>query len=806
MPWISSRLHSCCCTRDGHDTVFSHGGLWVAGFINAINRMDSRLKWDTVMPIGNEIPLYILFKHYTLRSSNELPWTEHPTVHKGRKPMKTPASLLVVDDSKMTRVSLQRHLQHEGYRVVTTESGRHALELVADQAFDVVLLDSMMPEMCGLAVVDSLRSRFSASELPIIMVTSNHESSHLVEAMSHGANDYITKPIDFPVLLARIETQVARKQAEDELRNLALTLEQKVLERTRELTQANNALRMSESRYRTLYEDNPIIFLTLSPHNEILSLNQSGSKQLGYEPTELVGQAASILCPESEWSAFKERLDACLSQPGILHHWTMRQSKKSGEDMMVRVSSRTVHDICEIPTLLLVCEDITEALHLSEKLSYQASHDPLTGLINRHEFERRLAHCLDVARARNTDNALCYVDLDQFKVINDTLGHTAGDELLCQVTRLLTEHVRKHDSVGRMGGDEFVLLIEHCTVEDAERVVNKVRRAIEELSYSWEGQTFRITASMGLVPVTNATGSITEALKCADTACYAAKDSGRNRVYVYRNGDEEMARHNGEMQWVSRIHRALDERKLHLYYQEIIPITSHNNDGLHYELLLRMENDVGELSPPGAFLPAAERYGLASKLDRWVITTAIEWLRLHPQHLDSLSLCSINLSGHSLGDDELLNFILQRFSETGIPPYKICFEITETAAITKLSRASLWIQKLRQRGCKFALDDFGSGLSSFGYLKTLPVDFLKIDGQFIKDINDNPMNLVIVQSIHEIARVMCTSTIAEFVESDAILEELRKIGIDFAQGYGISTPQPFAAMFDRHPARRQAIS
>jgi diguanylate cyclase (GGDEF)-like protein/PAS domain S-box-containing protein len=717
--------------------------------------------------------------------------------------MQTSASLLVVDDSKTTRVTLQRHLEHEGYRVTTTENGRNALEIVTAQAIDVVLLDSMMPEMCGLDVIASLRSSFSASELPIIMVTSNHKSSHIVEAMSHGANDYITKPIDFPVLFARIETQVARKQAEDELRDLALSLEQKVQERTWELTKANTALRLSESRYRALYEDNPVILLTLSTDNAILSLNQSGSKQLGYEPTELVGRAASIICPETEWNAFEERLKTCLSQPGVLHQWVMHQSKKCGEDILVRVSSRTVHDVCEFPMLLLVCEDITESFHLSEKLSYQASHDSLTGLINRHEFERRLAHCLNIARERNTDNALCYVDLDQFKVINDTLGHTAGDELLRQVAQLLSEHVRKQDSVGRMGGDEFVLLIEHCTVEDAERVANNIRMAIEELSFSWDDQTFRITASMGLVSVTSETGSITEALKCADTACYAAKDSGRNRVYVYRDGDEEMARHNGEMQWVNRIHRALDEHKLHLYYQGIIPIMRRNDEGLHYELLLRMENDRGELSPPGAFLPAAERYGLASKLDRWVIATAFEWFRIHPQHLKSLSLCSINLSGHSLGNDELLNFILQRFSETGIPPYKICFEITETAAISKLSCASRWIQKLRQRGCKFALDDFGSGLSSFGYLKTLPVDFLKIDGQFIKDIIDNPINLVIVQSIHEIARVIGKYTIAEFVESDAILEKLRKIGIDYAQGYGISAPEPFANMFNSNHDRRQ---
>jgi diguanylate cyclase (GGDEF)-like protein/PAS domain S-box-containing protein len=719
--------------------------------------------------------------------------------------MCTPASLLVVDDSKTTRVLLQRHLEERGYRVVTTQGGRQALELIATQSFDVVLLDSMMPEMSGLEIVDSLRSSFSASELPIIMVTVKDESSHLVEALTRGVNDYITKPVDFPVLFARIETQLARKRAEDALRSLTLTLEQRVQVRTRELNQVNTALRMSEFRYRALFEDNPVILLTLSADKAVLSLNQSGSMQLHCDSEELVGKSASILCPESEWNTFENRLNKCLSQAGILHHWEMRQLRRNGETFYARVSARTINDIDGIPTLLLVCEDITQASELSEKLTYQASHDSLTGLINRNEFEGRLAHCLGISRERDTDNAICYVDLDQFKVINDTFGHIAGDEVLRQVTRLLTEHIRKQDSVGRIGGDEFVMLFEHCTIDDAERLVNKVRKDIENFYFHWEGQSFRITASMGLVPVNSTTGSITEALKIADTACYAAKNLGRNRVYVYTDGDEEMARHNGEMQWVNRIYQALDEHKLRLHCQIIMPITPKNNDGIHYELLLRMENDDGGLSAPGAFLPAAERYGIACKLDRWVITSAFEWLCSNPQHVNILSLCSINLSGHSLGDDELLAFILQRFRETGIPSHKICFEITETAAISKLSCASQWIQKLRQIGCRFALDDFGSGLSSFGYLKSLPVDFLKIDGQFIKDIIGNPMNMVIVRSIHEIASVMGISTIAEFVESDATLEKLREIGIDYAQGYGICTPQPFEDIINSLHVQRKAI-
>ena len=300
--------------------------------------------------------------------------------------------------------------------------------------------------------------------------------------------------------------------------------------------------------------------------------------------------------------------------------------------------------------------------------------------------------------------------------------------------------------------------------------------------------------SIGLVPITEASEGITGVLSAADTACYAAKDQGRNRIHVYREDDAELAKRHGEMQWVARIDRALEERRLQLNCQPIVSVQScAQRQGTYYELLLQMEDEWGNAVPPGAFLPAAERYNLSTKLDCWVVATAFEWLTAHPRHLDTLYLCSINLSGHSLGDQQFLSFVVRQFDEMNIPPQKICFEITETAAIANLSSATRFIKALKGRGCRFALDDFGSGLSSFAYLKKLPVDFLKIDGVFVQDIVNDPIGLAMVKSINDIGHVMGKQTIAEFVEDAPTLDKLREIGVDYAQGFGIGRPQPLLA-------------
>jgi EAL domain-containing protein (putative c-di-GMP-specific phosphodiesterase class I) len=336
--------------------------------------------------------------------------------------------------------------------------------------------------------------------------------------------------------------------------------------------------------------------------------------------------------------------------------------------------------------------------------------------------------------------------------------------------------------------------MEHCTLNDANRVVDSILTAINDYQFSWEEKSFKVGASIGLVPITETTGSVTTLLQDADAACYVAKDEGRNRAHVHHQNDGELAKRHGEMQWVSRINQALENDQFVLYAQVIEPLYE---DGVeHHELLLRMIDEDGSTIPPGAFLPAAERYNLISHLDRWIVDHAFQALEEHPLFLERVHSISVNLSGASLADESFLEFIQDHFAKSGFPASKICFEITETAAISNLNRAMKFISTLNALGCRFALDDFGSGLSSFAYLKNLPVDYLKIDGMFVKDIIDDPIDHAMVKSINEIGQVMGMQTIAEFVENDEIKDMLKNIGVDYAQGFGIGKPMPFEQILE----------
>jgi diguanylate cyclase (GGDEF)-like protein/PAS domain S-box-containing protein len=445
-----------------------------------------------------------------------------------------------------------------------------------------------------------------------------------------------------------------------------------------------------------------------------------------------------------------------------------------------------------------------EGHRASAQLSWQATHDTLTGLFNRQEFERRLGLALGTARETGRTHALCYLDLDQFKVVNDTCGHVAGDELLRQLARELSGQIRKTDTLARLGGDEFGLLISDCQLGDARTVAEAARNVVAGYQFSWECKSFAVGVSIGLVPVTGDCAGIESILSAADSACYAAKDQGRNRIHVYCEQDEELCLRHGEMQWVSRIQAALEEDRFELFYQNIVPVADNaRGAAVHFELLLRMRDEQGALVPPGAFLPAAERYGLAVRLDRWVIDRILRTLEESGDELDELGICCINLSGQSLADEEFARFVIDRLRQQQARAKRICFEITETAAISNLTRAVRFIEALKAHGCLLALDDFGSGLSSFAYLKNLPVDFLKIDGMFVKDIVDDPIDHAMVKSINELGKQMGKRTIAEFVENDAILQRLRHIGVDYAQGYGIAVPRPLEELLrERREAAR----
>ena len=429
------------------------------------------------------------------------------------------------------------------------------------------------------------------------------------------------------------------------------------------------------------------------------------------------------------------------------------------------------------------------------RLIYQASHDALTGLINRREFEQRLERAVLSAQQQGREHVLCYMDLDQFKVINDTCGHAAGDELLRQLALLLKGSLRERDTLARLGGDEFALLLENCSVADALEVADTFRAEVQRYRFKWEDRIFSVGMSVGVVAITRDSGTAASLLSAADAACYVAKGRGRNQIHLYESRDHELARHRGEMQWVTRIQRALEEHRLSLSWQEIRRADGAPESRRHVELLLRMLDDDGNEILPMAFIPAAERYSIMPALDRWVIE---ETLRVCRQYLAARReihcLFAINLSGASLKDPEFRRMLLTCLGDNPVLGPHLCFEITETAAIGNLSVVNEFIDAMRGFGCSFALDDFGSGLSSFTYLKNLKVDYLKIDGAFVRDITSNPIDRSMVEAIHHIGHQMGLKTVAEYVESERTLAMLREIGIDYVQGNGVHQPEPLETL------------
>ena len=430
---------------------------------------------------------------------------------------------------------------------------------------------------------------------------------------------------------------------------------------------------------------------------------------------------------------------------------------------------------------ILVFRDVTESRALTNQIAYQARHDTLTGLCNRTEFERHLSDLLvELQRYPGGEHWLCFLDLDQFKVVNDTCGHLAGDELLKQVATIFRQHLRESDLVARTGGDEFAVLLRHCDESAARVVIERMRRDVHEYRFCWDDKSFTIGASFGLVPITAGSGTLYDLLSAADTACYIAKDQGRNRIHVYRTDDDATSRREVEMHWVHEINSALEEDRFVLYCQPIVAASGTDRMPLHAEILVRMVGRDGKIAPPMSFIPAAERYNMMNLIDRWVVRHTLEVFSSHDN--TAAWLVSINLSAHSLCDDDFLGFLLEELERSSIDPHHLCFEITETAAIANLTRAIAFIRRLIAAGCRFSLDDFGSGLSSFGYLKTLPVDYLKIDGSFVRDIGEDPIDLALVESINQIGHILGIETIAEYVESEAIAQQLNRIGVDFLQG------------------------
>ena len=461
--------------------------------------------------------------------------------------------------------------------------------------------------------------------------------------------------------------------------------------------------------------------------------------------------------------------------------------------------------------VVLVLRDITQERAAAAQLQHQATHDALTGLVNRREFEHQLQRAIEIRAAKGgTPHALLYLDLDQFKVINDTCGHAAGDELIRQVAWSIRQLLRANDVLARLGGDEFGILLANTPPEAASLVAESLRRRIADQRFTWEDKFFVVNVSIGVLSLADCLPSVADALSAADQACYLAKDNGRNRVQTYLPDDQEMRARHGEMQWVERLNAALEHDRFVLFAQEIraigeqVPLSGEGN-GRRLEVLVRLIDTDGSLVAPMAFIPAAERYGLMPRIDRWVIAHACDHLAKMRARLGRVPTCMINLSGASVSDPGLADYVRGRLARSGLPSQCIGFELTETAAIANLERAAQMMNELRELGCTIALDDFGSGMSSFAYLRTLPVDFLKIDGEFVKDMASDPIDLAVVESIQSIARVMGIRTVAESVENDSILASVTLAGVDYAQGFHLGRPMPLQALLEQTPAHVEQL-
>ncbi|TVO37984.1 EAL domain-containing protein [Vibrio algivorus] len=556
---------------------------------------------------------------------------------------------------------------------------------------------------------------------------------------------------------------------------------------------AEKRLIENEAKFRNYYQLQPVMMLTLDEHDCIQAANKFTSEILGYDNLQILGRKLqSFYAQTSEISALEK-----LRQPQKKHALVARREIQYIDHMGQSVWIReNIRQIPETRQLLIVGEDITETHLLAEQLEYQAHYDGLTGLYNRYHFEQQLVTALKEVKGNIRVHALFYLDLDQFKLINDTVGHEAGDAAIVYVAELLAQLIPQKVTLARTGGDEFAILLRDCDEEEVRQFAQSILDAFNQSQFMWRGIHFNLNCSIGIRKIDYTAKSVQRVNAQADTACHLAKEEGRNRAHFY-NGDDKSFRHRElEMACVNQVHDALANDRVELYAQPILDISSSPSDKLHFEILVRLRDKNDKLMSPGIFMPAIERYNLAHLIDRQVFKQTLAWFEDRPDTIDKLGRCSINLSGQSMGDKDFIAFLIDLLQNTTVPTEKICIEITETAAVGNMLQASQLFTRLKQLGCKIALDDFGSGLSSFAYLKTLPLDIVKIDGCFVRDMHQDEVDYILVKSIHNLVKQLGKQTVAEFVENDEILSCLIDLGVDYAQGYLISAPKPLAQLVE----------
>jgi diguanylate cyclase (GGDEF)-like protein/PAS domain S-box-containing protein len=631
---------------------------------------------------------------------------------------------------------------------------------------------------------------------------------------------------DVPLFLQGVLIDITEdKRREEELHHHRQHLEEMVAERTTQLerqadllksTNANllneiderrhaeQALRASEARFRLLLESAGEGIYGLDTEGRCIFVNDAALEMTGFVRDELLGQTTHphihhSLSDGTPYPAEKcpiyEAFRAGVAQRGM----TEPLWRKDGSMMIAEYSSYPLREGDEVSGAVLVFRDVTESQALADQLAWQATHDALTGLVNRREFERRLTQVLGSAHREGAAHALCYLDLDQFKVVNDTCGHAAGDELLRQISTLLQGRMRQRDTLARLGGDEFGILLEHCPTDRAMRLALELRDAVRDFRFNWQGRSFTLGVSIGIAPLTGSTDTAAAAMRAADAACYIAKEQGRNRAHLYHADDINLVEHRSQMLWVLRLTQALDEDRFRLYYQTIVPLNSGPSTRPHYEVLLRLLEPDGRLVEPMAFVPAAERHNLMPAIDRWVLREVIRNSAAAQRTAEPRPLFAVNLSSRSLTDEHLPDYLRELLANHGVPGDMLCLEITEAAAAANLNQANLMIAAFKQLGCRIALDHFGCGMSSFTDLKALPVDFVKIDGGFIRSLAVDRVNRAVADAINRIAHVMMIQTVAECTETDAVVTILKELGIDHAQGYVLARPQPIERLSETAP-------
>ncbi|ELR96968.1 EAL domain-containing protein [Gloeocapsa sp. PCC 73106] len=697
--------------------------------------------------------------------------------------------ILIVDDLPDNLRLLKDALSERGYKVRSATTGAIALRASQAPSTELILLDIKLPDYDGYEVCRQLKANRQTADIPVIFLSALNETFDKVRGLAVGGVDYISKPFQVEEVLARVETHLTIRRLQKSLQDRNFRLTQEIEERQR----LEDTLFAEKELAQVTLQSIADAVITTDAQGNVRYVNPVAEQMTGWQAHEVQGlpltEVFKIVNETTRESvnnpviqALSEERIVSLAKDTIL-------IACDGTEYAINDSAAPIRDRQgQIIGAVMIFQDVTESRYLTRQLSWQASHDVLTGLVNRRGFEQQLVEAIASAGSDEQQHALCYLDLDQFKVVNDTCGHAAGDELLRQITALLQQRVRVTDILARLGGDEFGLLLRQCRLCEATLIAETLKNLIHQFRFLWDGKTFIIGASIGVVAIDSTSQDLAGVLVAADAACYAAKANGRNCVHVYRPDDSELIRQREERQWVGKINEALENNRFCLYCQKIVAVTA-KSPIERYEILLRLLDENGELVSPGAFIPAAERYSLMNDIDRWVIQTFLTYYQNSAQQkvLDA-SLYYINLSGASVNNNQFLNFLLEQFAQHPISPQTICFEITETAAIANFERARHFMNELKKLGCRFALDHFGSGMSSFAYLINLPIDYLKIDGTFVKEINNSSVAEAIVEGFNRIAHAMNLQTIAEFVEDTTILEKLQVIGVDYAQGYGISHP------------------